>query len=92
MFKILPAGVLSIFAGSCSGYHGYMGQGHMNNFGGGGMFIFWIILIAAILFGAYFFYNKNVKGNESSLEILKRRLASGEISQEEYEKLKEQIK
>ena len=56
-------------------------------FHGGFMWIFWILLIAVIVF---IFMNVS-KGNSSSasespLEILKKRYARGEIDEEEYER------
>jgi putative membrane protein len=64
---------------------------------GGGMFM-WIINLAVlgiiIFFGIKFF--KNINGNgtsnkEDPFEILKLRYANGEISIEEYEKIKNDI-
>ncbi|MDA8084749.1 MAG: SHOCT domain-containing protein [Nitrospiraceae bacterium] len=56
------------------------------------MFIFWIVVIAGIV---YFVRSTAVgKGRgseESALEILKKRYAKGEISKDEYEKIKKDI-
>lgn len=57
-----------------------------------------IIVIAAIYIilrnnnTNIFTKNRNVNHKEDALEILKRRLASGEISEEEFEKKKEILK
>ncbi|MBZ0179121.1 MAG: SHOCT domain-containing protein [Melioribacteraceae bacterium] len=65
----------------------------MMGFGG----IIWIVLIiAAVLW----FFNMNKgkginnilnQGNEDSLDILKKRYANGEISKEEYHKIKNDL-
>ena len=66
-------------------------EGHMF-YGGGFMWIFWILLIIAIV---YIFQNI-AKGNSSSenetpLEILKKRYARGEIDEEEYERRRDEL-
>lgn len=56
-------------------------------FGGGFMWIFWLVLIIAIIWGAKVFSSSesNRSGQEkSALKILKDRYARGEIDQEEY--------
>jgi len=64
-------------------------------FGGGFMWIFWILIIIGI-----FFVFKNMSGtnsnnssldNESPLEILKKRYARGEIEEEEYERRRKEL-
>ena len=70
----------------------------MMGYGGyGGMFM-WLILIIIAGVIIYFVINRNKKtGNledstrESPVEILKRRYASGEISKEEFDRLKKEI-
>lgn len=69
----------------------YLGR---NLFFGGGLFmmIFWIlipVLIGVILYRVIKVNLKNEK--EESLGILKKRYASGEISKEEFEKIKKEI-
>jgi len=62
--------------------------------GGGFMWIFWILLIIAIVF---IFQNMTKgnsspgSGNDSALEILKKRYARGEIDDEEYERRKNEL-
>ena len=59
----------------------------------------WIILLIVIGVGVYFFIqNQKAKGrgqtptqNESPMDILKRRYATGEIEKEDYEKMKKSI-
>jgi len=62
--------------------------------GGGFMMIFWwVAIIAAIILMINFATsNKTVpRGDESALEILNKRYASGEITEEEYKRLKENL-
>ena len=55
---------------------------------GGGMWIFWVLLIAAIIFGIKMAVSGNERNEshaeESPLEILKKRYARGEIDEEEF--------
>ncbi|WP_018248669.1 SHOCT domain-containing protein [Orenia marismortui] len=80
--------------------HGW-GYG-MRGFFGGGMLmmgIFWIAIIAIVI---YFLRNSNKSTNrvetyrrdvkEDPLEIAKKRYAKGEISKEEFQEIKEEIK
>ena len=65
-------------------------------FGYGGMFM-WIIFLIAIGLLIYFIVQtKKTKGqmptqNESHLDILKKRYAKGEITKEEYERMKKDL-
>ncbi len=68
--------------------------GHMMPFGG--MF-FWIILILVIL-ALVMFAKKTGKGSESqglkqetALDVLKKRYARGELSKEEFKRMKQEI-
>ena len=70
----------------------------MGGFGMGfgfiGMIIFWVVLIAAVYLIIRSINNtpKNHKGNsQSSMEILKKRYASGEITKDEFERMKQEI-
>jgi putative membrane protein len=87
---------------SCGG-GGYYGQGPGGwgpmmhyGFGYGGMFM-WIIFLIVIGLLIYFIINaQTTKGrtptqNESALDILKKRYARGEITKEEYERMKKDI-
>ena len=68
----------------------------MNGFGMGfGMWIFWIILIVVVVFLAKMMIGSSsgqpgVK-DESPLDILQKRYASGEINQDEYERMKKEL-
>jgi putative membrane protein len=90
---------------SCRGYNDYGPQGpggwgpmmHYGfGYGYGGMFM-WIIFLIVIGFLVYFMVQaQKTKGsmptqNESPLDILKRRYAKGDITSEEYEKMKKDL-
>jgi len=71
------------------GWHHMYGGGFYN--GGIFMMIFSILLIIlAVFFGLKFFKQGTISGlnNETPLDILKRRLAKGEITRDEFEELK----
>ena len=55
---------------------------------GGGMWVFWILVIAAVIFGIKVAISGNEKkenhAEDSPLEILKKRYARGEIDEEEF--------
>lgn len=65
----------------------------------GGMWfgwIFWIVIIALIVFLIIRFTdqkqnNRNISTGESSLDLLKKRYAKGEISKEEFESIKKDL-
>jgi len=57
----------------------------MTMFHGIGMIIFWTIVIFILV---SLFSNNKEKKDDSALDILKKRLARGEISKDEYESLK----
>lgn len=52
--------------------------------------IFWIFIISLVCIGISRLFSQQTKHKDAtdSIEILKRRLASGEITFEDYEKLK----
>jgi putative membrane protein len=74
------------------------GWGHMMGYGGyGGMFM-WLILILIAGVVVYFVFNRSKRNTnpagstrESPTEILKRRYAAGDISKEEFDRLKKEI-
>ncbi|MCA9756547.1 MAG: SHOCT domain-containing protein [Candidatus Eisenbacteria bacterium] len=72
--------------------------GHMGGFMGGGfMWILWIVLAAALVFGIVRLTNHGGSGSsndhdESPEEILKRRYARGEIGQDQYERTLSQLR
>ena len=61
--------------------------------------IFWLLTIGLIVWGIITISNNNRRSQspqlpesgETALEILKRRYASGEISHEEFERMKKEI-
>ena len=68
-------------------------DGHF--FGGGFMWIFWVLIIVGIFF-IFQAMTKGSSGNslpdkESPLEILKKRYALGEIEEEEYERRRKEL-
>ena len=77
---------------------GFMGGGwgnHMGFMGGGWMMIFWMVLLGLLIATAvkWIFFSRNkpeVSGN--ALNILTERYAKGELSQEEYQKMKKELR
>jgi putative membrane protein len=97
---------LAMIAGllvSCTGegYYGPQGRGgwnHMMGYGGYGGIFMWIILIVIAVVIIYFVINRSKRtGNsknstgESPTGILKKRYAKGEITKEEFDRLKREI-
>ena len=69
---------------------------YLNFFGWGGGWIGMLLAITVLVLAAYFIFRLMGRkpcnfDRRDTLNILKRRLASGEITQEEYEKLKNVI-
>jgi putative membrane protein len=67
-------------------------NGMMGYFGWLGMLFAVLVLIAFVLIIVALFAKTNIKSQHSTempLDILKRRYAKGEITSEEYEKMKE---
>ncbi len=75
----------------------------IGSFGYGSMgfgWIIWLILIGAVVWGVVALVNSNRNKNhythfstgEDSFEILKRRYAKGEISKEQFEQMRKDIK
>ena len=79
--------------GGAGGMMGYFNPGSIWSINSGFSYIlmvlFWIGLIALIVW-VIFRLSKNP--SESALEILKRRLAKGEINKEEFNKLKKELR
>jgi putative membrane protein len=70
----------------------------MMGYGGyGGMFMWliWIVIAAVIIYFVFNLSKRNGKSidseNESPIEILKRRYAKGEITKEEFDRIKREI-
>ncbi|KYO64364.1 hypothetical protein ATZ99_21240 [Thermovenabulum gondwanense] len=78
----------------------YRGWGYYN----GGIIMYfmmflWVLFWAAVIYVIYKFIksisingaNKRINLTETPMEILKKRYAAGEITKEEYEKIKEEL-
>ena len=72
-----------------------MFDGHGFGFGGGFMWLFWILLIVVVVWAlkATVFSSGKAEGTDKSpLEILKDRFARGEIDEEEFERKRKLLK
>lgn len=77
--------------------HGYSFGSSMFMGGGIFMFIFWILIAVVIIsmFSGRFTGNGSKSGTdtkETPMEILKKRYAMGEITESEYEEMKEKLR
>lgn len=79
---------------------GMMGPGLGGRWGGGwGMpfvgGVFWLLILAGIVLVVWSYARRNgaaaAGGGEAPLEILRRRLAKGEITREEYDAIKKEL-
>jgi len=66
-------------------------------FGGGFMWLFWIVLVVAIMLAVKFVTGSNAGSispttEASPMAILKKRYAQGEINEDEYNRLKRELK
>ena len=71
-----------------------MYEGHMFGFGGGFMWIVWILLIVAIVWAVKAVWgsgNNPPEKRKSALDILKERYARGEIDQQEFEQKRKEL-
>lgn len=95
---LTPTGWFSPGAGVCgawgSGYGpGMMGWGFGGFFGPILMVLFWIfVIVGAVYIVRYAFDAKRNAHQESALDMAKKRYARGEISKEEFEALKQDLK
>jgi len=64
-------------------------------FGGGFMWLFWILLIAILFVAIKGIVGTNSEGkssqNETPMDILKKRYARGEIDEEEFERRRKEL-
>lgn len=74
------------------------GWDHMMGSGGYGGMLMWLIIIIVVVVILYFVLNRNFSTGppgsgtrESPLDVLKRRYAEGEISKEEFDRMKREI-
>lgn len=95
-FFILAAVTLLSSCGAeypCGVKGGFGGWGPMMGYGFGGM-LMWIIFIAIFIVLIYFIM-RAAKGRdragETPLEILKKRYATGEITKEEFDRMRKDI-
>ncbi|MCF6257226.1 MAG: SHOCT domain-containing protein [Gammaproteobacteria bacterium] len=71
-------------------------NGHGSIMGGMWFFsiLFWVLIIAGVVFITRWFLERNNKTasvNESALDVLKKRYAKGEIDRETFEQMKKDI-
>lgn len=94
LWSFVPAIALStpVFAQAAPGWDGYRGHMWGDGFGAGFMgfgmmFLFWggIIFLAVLAMRWFATRDGNVSRRQSALDILKDRLAKGEIDTEDYE-------
>ena len=82
-----------------NGYDDWCGRGwgHMMNFGYGGGVFMWIIFLIVVGLLAYFIIeaikskSDTSSSRETPIEILKKRYAKGEITKEEFDKMKKDL-
>lgn len=102
MRKLTPIAAvigLTLLISSCGGYSFRCGDGlgSMMNFGYGGMFLWMLLLVILVAAAIYWFaWEEKSKTNsplsgEIPLDILKKRYAKGEITREEFERMKKDL-
>ena len=70
-------------------------NGWMHGYGFLSVIIFWIVLIGVIILVVKLLSSRNggvTADPESAMEILKKRYAKGEITEEQFDKMKEKLK
>jgi len=95
---MLAWGVWSLRTRGMMGGWGMMGRGGMMVYGGGPMILLSVVFIILLVAGVYLFlpglgkpWSQVPRSENRSLEILKERYAKGEITREEYLRMKEEI-
>jgi putative membrane protein len=96
LFRLLL--LLALISSSCyypRGWHMMDDWGHMSwGYGGALMWLIFLVLIGVVI---YFVvrgekWMKRDAGDETAIDILKKRYAKGELTKKEYEKMKEDLK
>ncbi|HKJ98419.1 MAG TPA: SHOCT domain-containing protein [Desulfotignum sp.] len=92
----LMVSVMILYSSGCTHrMDGGRGWGPMMGYGIYGGIFMWILLVAVAVALIYYIFARN-KNNpdfskEDSMEILKKRYARGEISKEEFDRIKKEI-
>lgn len=68
-----------------------MWEWHGFGFGHGVMWLFWLLVIVAIIIFVRYSNNGASSPPESALDILKKRYARGEIDEEEYQRRRQTL-
>ena len=97
--SVVSVAITALFFSGCTQrpMNGFaQGSGHMMGYGGGMyMWLFWIFIVGVIAYLVFdrIKHNQNVKDSsvESPTEILKKRYARGEITKEEFDRLKKEL-
>jgi putative membrane protein len=95
---ILPGAI--IFLNSCMGDNAYgpmgnqgYGWSRMMHYGFGGIFmwIIFVVLMGALMYAVFNLQRRGGTGNESPLDILKKRYARGEVTKEEFDGMRKDL-
>lgn len=97
--------LFGVFGGGMLGW-GMMGPGHMRGWDGDGwgslwgvaMMLFWLLLLAAVLLGIIWFIRQGASRpngvettHDQALATLRERYARGDISKEEFDRIKRDL-
>ena len=87
-------GMMGFGTSMMGGYGGFGGAGGMMGYGSFGFLwqILWLVIIAAVIYALMSGRGGNERSKSSAMEILKERLARGEIDYEEYVRIREGLK
>ena len=96
IWVLAAAALLFLFGSFGTGGYGMMGSGGMMNIMGGGMmgfgFLFMLLFWGVIIWIVVTFINGfSTSKDEDSLDIIKKRYASGKISKKKYEQMKKEL-
>ncbi|MFO7913971.1 MAG: SHOCT domain-containing protein [Desulfotignum sp.] len=92
----LMLSVMILYSSGCTHrMNGGHGWGPMMGYGIYGGIFMWILLVAVAVALIYYIFSRNKKNpdltKESPMEILKKRYAKGEISKEEFDRIKKEM-